>query len=131
MPCGVNRHKGDEGGVPRGGKRREGEEVPCGGNGHTGRGVPHGRNRCQGEGVPPGGNRHQGWGGVTRGGNRREGEGVLYLIVEATDARGRGCLLEATGTRQGVLRGGNRHQAACMSGIIHPNFTYILYNWIL
>ena len=51
-------------------------------------------------------------GGVPRGGNRREGEGVLCLIVEATDARGRGCLLEATGTRQGVLRGGNRHQAA-------------------
>ena len=54
---------------------------------------------------------------MPRGGNRREGEGVLCLIVEATDARGRGCLLEATGTRQGVLRGGNRHQVACMSGI--------------
>ena len=64
MPCGVNRHKGDEGGVPRGGNRREGEGVPCGGNRHTGRGVPH-------------------------GGNRRQGGGVC--LVEATDARGRGC----------------------------------------
>ena len=53
------------------------------------KGEPRGGNQCEGEGVLCGGYRHAGR-GVPRGGNRRPG----YL-------------LEETGTRRGVPRGGN------------------------